>query len=68
MIFAESFFDLRELGWVDRGWNQQRFFAGARLPVSARLAVETGYQYQWFNPFGTGDLVNHTLVAMFRYR
>jgi hypothetical protein len=68
MVFAESFFDLRELDWVGRGWNQQRFFVGARLPVRTRLMVEPGYQYQWVNPFGTGDLVNHTLVATFRYR
>ena len=68
MVFSESFFDLRELEWVDRGFNQQRFFFGARIPVTSLLRVETGYQYQWLNPWGTGDLVNHTLVAMFRFR
>ncbi len=68
MLFSESFFDLRELDWVDRGFNQQRFFFGARIPLAAGVNLETGYQAQWLNPLGTGDLVNHTLVGMFRFR
>ena len=68
MVFSESFFDLRELDWVDRGFNQQRFFFGARIPLGVGLHLEAGYQYQWLNPWGTGDLVNHTLVGMFRFR
>ena len=68
MVFSESFFDLRELDWVDRGFNQQRFFFGARIPLATGLHVETGYQVQWLNPRGVDDLVNHTLVGMFRFR
>jgi hypothetical protein len=68
MVFSESFVDLRELDWVDRGLNQHRFYLGARIPLKVGLNLETGYQAQWLNPLDTGDLVNHTLVAMFRYR
>lgn len=68
MLFSETFFDLRELVWVDRGINQQRFFIGARIPLRPELHLETGYQYQWFNPLGTGDRVSHTLVGIFRFR
>lgn len=68
IVFSESFFDLRDLEWVDRGFNQQRFFFGARIPLAAGVNLETGYQVQWLNPLGTGDLVNHTLVGMFRFR
>lgn len=68
LLFSESFFDLRPLDRVDTGLNQQRFFLGARIPLAPGLRVEAGYMAQWLNPLGTGDLVNHTLVSMFRFR
>lgn len=68
IVFMETFHDLRSTAWVDSGWNEKRLFLGARLPLRSGLDVETGYLAQWIDPFGTGDRLSHTLVAMFRYR
>lgn len=67
IVFAETFHDLRSTDWVDSGWNEKRLFLGARLPLRSGLDVETGYLAQWIDPFGTGDRLSHTLVAMFRF-
>jgi len=68
IVFAETFHDLRSTSWVDSGWNEKRLFLGVRLFVRPGMNVDTGYLAQWVNPFDTGDQLNHTLVAMFRYR
>lgn len=66
--WIEPFYDLRETAWVDTGWNQNRVFLGARIQLAPGLNLETGYQHQWLAPGERNDLVNHTLVAMFRFR
>ncbi len=63
----ESFYDLRTLAWVDEGWNQNRAFFGASLPLPGTGHLELGYMNQWGNPLGDRDLMSHTLLLQYRF-
>lgn len=67
VTWVEPFFDLRETDWTDTGWNQNRIFFGARLPISNNTKLEIGYQNVLANPLELGDISNHTMFAQLRF-
>jgi len=68
VVWVEPFYDLRTLNWVNNGWNQNRTFLGASLPLCSGDQLELGYMNQWGNPFGDRDIMSHTLLAQYRFR
>lgn len=67
IVSVEPFYDLRTLGWVESGWNQNRTILGASLPLSRGHRLELGYMNQWGNPFGDRDIMSHTIWAHYRF-
>lgn len=67
IAWFEPFIDLREVSWAEQGWNQNRFFLGARVPISPKTKLEIGYQNVWANPLDSGDISNHTIFAQLRF-
>ncbi|ANO51653.1 DUF2490 domain-containing protein [Woeseia oceani] len=62
----EHYSNLRDTDWGARsGFDRLRSYAGVRMPVSEKLALEFGYMNQWVNR-GEEDAVNHLAVLRLR--
>lgn len=48
---------------VQAGVNQNRSYVGVGYKVTPHVNVDTGYQLQYVNNFGTPDLFNHTWLT-----
>jgi hypothetical protein len=57
----------REHG-VQAGINQNRSYAGVGYKITPLINIDTGYQLQYVNNFGTEDLFNHVWLTNFNVK
>jgi Protein of unknown function (DUF2490) len=48
---------------VQTGINQNRSYAGIGYKLTPNINLDTGYQLQYVNNFGTTDLFNHVWLT-----
>lgn len=60
ILSLEPFFNLRDTDAGARsGFDQNRTYAGIRMPLANSASLEAGYMHQYINRSGAEDAVNH---------
>lgn len=69
IAFDELFIYFNDLNYsprehsVQQGINQNRSYAGVGYKITPHINVDTGYQLQYVNNYGTPDLFNHVWLT-----
>lgn|GEM_PF-155886 len=67
ILAAEGYFHLKETGWSDDGFVQNRVYVMLGYKPSRKLRIEAGYLNQYFRVRGSPNLMNHVAVVSFRF-
>lgn len=62
-VYFNSLNDSRMEHSVQAGINQNRTYVGVGYKLTPQLNIDTGYQLQYVNNFGTPDLINHVWLT-----
>lgn len=69
VLSLEPFVNLRGTDWgATGGIDQNRTYAGIRMPMTDSLSLEAGYMHQYIRRAGTDDAVNHVGLLHLRFR
>lgn len=68
-LWIEPYVNFRDTDWGARsGFDQNRAYAGVRMPMTAGTWLEAGYMHQYINRRGAEDVVNHFGILHLRFR
>lgn len=68
ILSLEPFVNLRGTDWgATGGIDQNRTYAGIRMPITDSLSLEAGYLHQYIRRAGVDDAVNHVGVLHMRF-
>ncbi|MDZ7770682.1 MAG: DUF2490 domain-containing protein [Woeseiaceae bacterium] len=69
VLSLEPFVNLRGTDWgAAGGFDQNRTYAGVRMPMTDSLSLEAGYMHQYIRRAGAEDAVNHVGLLHLRFR